>query len=101
MIERKKEVYDDFAKQLWDMTGVDWHVELNLTLTEPVCATIDIFPDNGKHGLPMALGYIGTGDANESIARACGHMITKLDKFYAEYPEKRRSAPMKEWKKRP
>jgi hypothetical protein len=69
-------IYDAAAQKLWDITQTDWHVRVGLTLTEPVCAFVDIYSDDDD--LPHIDGVIGTGDANESIKIACELMLKRL-----------------------
>lgn len=81
------EAYAAAASRLWELTLTDWHVRLDLTLTEPVCAFVSIVSDDSS--LPKLDGFIGTGDANESIQMACEHMLKNLETFYSEHPNKR------------
>jgi hypothetical protein len=69
--------YEELANQLWERTETDWHVVVFHTLTEPTCAMVNICSDDDE--LPSIHGVIGTGDVEESIAKACEMIIEKLD----------------------
>lgn len=81
------EAYSGQAQRLWDATGVDWHISMSLTLTEPVCAFVTIYSDDGD--MPHVDGFIGNADANDSIRLACEHILKNLETFFAEFPDKR------------
>jgi hypothetical protein len=81
------EAYASVADRLWEFTQTDWHVCLGLTLTEPVCAIVDLQSDDDD--LPILKGFIGNGDANESIRLAGEYMLKNLEAFYSENPAKR------------
>lgn len=83
-MQRPKD-YGELSNNLWDKTGVDWHAVVSLGLTEPVCATVSISSDDET--LPRVDGFIGTADANESIALAIEYLMRNLDGFYEENPD--------------
>lgn len=82
-------VYDDAATKLWEASKTDWHIGLGLTITEPVCAIVELSSDEDH--LPKLDGFIGNGDANDSIRLACEYMLRNLEAFYSENPDKRPS----------
>ena len=77
--------YDKAASELWELTKTDWNVRLSNVLTEPVCAYVSLYPDD--ESFPSLTGYIGTGDANESIRKACEYHLETLRKSLT--PDKR------------
>jgi hypothetical protein len=68
--------YGDLAIKLWDVTHTDWHVSIEHVLTEPVCCSVSLTPDDDKW--QKLDGFIGTYDVNESIANAIEHLLPKL-----------------------
>lgn len=69
--------YGDAATRLWEETETDWFVTVSLTLTEPVCAIVNIEPDDGSP-LPALNGFIGGYDINKSVQDACEYLLRNI-----------------------
>ena len=69
-------IYDAAASALWRQTETDWHAEVSLVLTEPVCAVVTLTPEDASFvGIK---DFLGNDDANDSIRLACEHVLAKL-----------------------
>lgn len=74
--------YGEAATKLWEETETDWFVTVSLTITEPVCAIVNIEPDDGSP-LPKLEGFIGGYDINESVHRACEYLLRNIATYKA------------------
>ena len=70
-------IYDKAADELWRLTLCDWHVSVNLILTEPVCAVVTLTPDY-EDMWPSFSGFLGTHDLNKSCQLAIEHALVTI-----------------------
>jgi hypothetical protein len=73
--------YDDAASALWDLTQTDWYVTVEHIITEPTCAYVSLRADD--EAMPTLTNFIGTGDINDSVRRACEYHLETLRKHLA------------------
>lgn len=70
--------YDALAGELYDLTKVDWHVSASTVITEPVCWTVTLTPEDPSDAgllLPELRGFSGTADILETLSLAIDHLI--------------------------
>ena len=72
----KEPSYEEATSRLWELTQTDWNVRVSNVLTEPVCAYVDLWPDDKS--FPSLMGFIGTSDLNESVRLACEALLQQI-----------------------